>query len=416
MDVPIADWLSLILRWLHIIFGAAWIGTSFYFNWLNNHVRPVEEGPTPEGVGGELWSIHGGKFYQVVKYKVAPLRLPKTLHWFKYEAYFTWVTGFALLAIVYYLEPSAYMVDAAKPWWQSLSGALYGAIGMGLERGTFDGALSIVIGVGTLLIGWVAYHFTCKSPLGRMPVPLAVLGFLVMTGVAFLLTQLFGSRAAYIHVGALIGTIMAWNVFFVIIPNQKKTVDAMTKGQEPDARFGEEGAQRSLHNNYFTLPVLFIMVSNHYPMTFGHEWNWAILAAISLIGAGVRHWFNLHGMGRKNVWLLPATAVATVALALVSSPRSSAEYQGEVTFAMTRTIIEQRCITCHSATPTSELYDAAPQGVMFDTPEQIGNMAARINTQVVVTQAMPLSNLTGITEEERAIIGAWYRQGARIRD
>lgn len=402
MDVPVAEWLSLILRWLHVIFGAAWIGTSFYFNWLNNHVRPVEDGPAPQGVAGELWQVHGGKFYQVVKYSVAPPRLPRTLHWFKYEAYFTWVTGFFLLAIVYYLEPTAYLVDANVPLLRTLLPE--GMVHIG----------AVAIGVLVLLGGWLVYHLMCKSPLGRMPVAFAVVGFALMTGVAFGLTQIFGSRAAYIHVGALLGTIMAWNVFFVIIPNQKRVVAAMSAGKEPDAKLGEDAAQRSLHNNYFTLPVLFIMVSNHYPMTFGHEYNWAVLAALSLIGAGVRHWFNLRGRGHRNVWILPAAAVAIVGLALVSSPRSAARYEGEVTFAMVRDIIERRCVECHSATPTSELYDTAPQGVMFDTPQQIVDRAARINAQVVVTQQMPLSNLTGMTEEERAIIAAWYQRGARL--
>lgn len=400
MDVQVADWLSLILRWLHIIFGAAWIGTSFYFNWLNNHVRPVEDGPTPDGVAGELWSVHGGKFYQVVKYKVAPAKLPKTLHWFKYEAYFTWVTGFSLLAIVYYLEPSAYLVDASVR-------TLFELVPEGWVN-----VVAVATGVGVLVGGWLVYHLLCKSPLGKQPVPFAIVGFALMTALAFGLTQIFGSRAAYIHVGALIGTIMAWNVFFVIIPSQKRVVAAMTEGKEPAARYGEEGAQRSLHNNYLTLPVLFIMVSNHYPMTFGHAWSWAILAAISLIGAGVRHWFNLHGQGRKNVWLLPAAAVAMVALALVSAPRTAATYQGHVTFAMVRDIVDRRCVTCHSATPTSELYPTAPQGVMFDTPEQVRDRAARINTMVVVTQQMPLSNLTQMTDEERSIIAAWYQEGA----
>lgn len=393
MEVQIADWLSLIVRWLHIIFGAAWIGTSFYFNWLNNQVRPVESGPTPEGVEGELWSVHGGKFYQVVKYQVAPPRLPKTLHWFKYEAYFTWISGFALLAIVYYLEPSAYLID---PQVQAL-----------------HPHVAISIGVGTLIVGWTGYHYLCKSPLARWPVVFAVLGFALLTGIAFGLTQVFGSRAAYIHVGALIGTMMAWNVFFVIIPNQKKTVAAMEKGEAPDPSLGKAGAQRSLHNNYLTLPVLFIMVSNHYPMTFGHERNWAILAAIALIGAGVRHWFNLQGQGQKNVWILPAAAVAMVALALVSAPRTQA-YEGEVSFAMVRDIVERRCVECHSAEPTSELFVVAPQGVMFDDPQEIHDRAARIYNQVVVTEQMPLSNLTGITDEERAILGAWYRRGASM--
>ncbi|HJL15785.1 MAG TPA: urate hydroxylase PuuD [Sandaracinaceae bacterium LLY-WYZ-13_1] len=394
MDLQIAaDWLALVVRWLHVIFGVAWIGTSFYFNWLNNHVRPVEAGEAPAGVAGELWSVHGGKFYRVLKYRVAPERLPTTLHWFKYEAYFTWISGFTLLALVYYLEPTAYLVDSTVR--------------------DLDEWVAIAIGVGTLVGGWGVYHLMCKSPLGRVPVPFAVVGFALVTALAFGLTQVFGSRAAYIHVGALIGTLMAWNVFFVIIPNQKKVVAAMERGEEPEPRLGEEGAQRSLHNNYFTLPVLFIMVSNHYPMTFGHEWSWAILAALSLIGASVRHWFNLQGQGRKNVWLLPVAALAMVALALVSSPRPDV-YEGEVTFAMVQGIVEERCLECHSATPTSDLYDVAPQGVMFDTPQQIQDRAARINTQVVVTQQMPLSNLTGITDEERAIIGAWYQQGAPI--
>ena len=393
MDVQIADWLALTVRWLHVIFGAAWIGTSFYFNWLNNHIRPVEEGPTPKGVDGELWSVHGGHFYQVVKYQVAPATLPKTLHWFKYEAYFTWVTGFTLLALVYYLEPSAYLIDSqvhAMPAWAA-----------------------IAISVGTLVGGWVVYHLLSKSPLGRRPVPFAILGFVLLTATAFGLTQVFGSRAAYIHVGALIGTIMAWNVFFVIIPNQKILVDAMTAGKEPEGALGQAAAQRSLHNNYLTLPVLFIMVSNHYPMTYGHALNWALLAGISLVGAAVRHWFNLRGQGKKNVWLLPAGAVGMVALALVSAPRST-EYEGEASFAMVRDIVERRCVPCHSAAPTHPLYQdqVAPLGVMFDQPQQILDRAARIHNQVVVTRQMPLGNLTGITDEERAIVGAWFQRGA----
>lgn len=394
MEVQIADWLSLILRWLHIIFGAAWIGTSFYFNWLNNHIRPVEQGPTPEGVDGELWSVHGGHFYQVVKYKVAPARLPATLHWFKYEAYFTWVTGFALLAIVYYLEPTAFLVDRSVR--------------------ALDPYVAIGIGVGTLVGGWGVYHLLCKSPLGRRPVPFAILGFALMTGAAFGLTEMFGSRAAYIHVGALIGTIMAWNVFFVIIPNQKVAVTSLSEGRSVPPEMGQAAAQRSLHNNYLTLPVLFIMVSNHYPMTFGHEWNWAILAAISLIGAVVRHWFNLRGQGRQNVWILPGAAVAMVALALVSTPRRDV-YEGEVTFEMVQGIVERHCVGCHSATPTHEIWTEAPQGVMFDSAAQIGERATRINAQVVISRAMPLGNETDMTEEERSIIAAWYQQGAPTR-
>ena len=386
-----SEWLSLVVRWIHVITGVAWIGTSFYFNWLNNNIRPPE---TPkEGVEGELWSIHGGHFYTVQKYSVAPEKLPETLHWFKYEAYFTWISGFTLLCIVYYLDTSVYLVDERVM--------------------SMSSPMAIGVGVGTLVVGWVVYHYMCKSPLGRMPVTFALVGFALMVGVAHGLVELFGSRAAYIHVGALIGTMMAWNVFFVIIPNQKKTVATMVDRKDPDPVWNRDAAQRSLHNNYFTLPVLFIMVSSHYPFTFGHAWNWAILAALSLIGAGVRHWFNLRGKGQRNVWLLPAAAAGIVALALVSAPRSYADHR-PVSFAEVRTVIEERCITCHSQTPTHEAFQVAPQGVMLDTPQQIRDQAARINSQVVVTDTMPLGNVTNMTQEERDLIGAWFYQGAKV--
>jgi uncharacterized membrane protein len=384
------EWLSLTLRWIHIITGAAWIGTSFYFNWLNNHLRPPER--PEEGVGGELWSVHGGHFYRVIKYQVAPERLPKVLHWFKYEAYFTWITGFLLLAVIYYHKPHTFLIDpAVRP----------------LSVG-----VAISISVGTLVVGWLVYHYLCKSPLGRRPVVFAVIGFTLATGVAYGLTQTFGSRAAYMHVGALIGTIMAANVFFVIIPNQRVMVDAMTKGDEPAAKKGLDAAQRSLHNNYLTLPVLFIMVSNHYPFTYGGEWNWALLAAISFLGAAVRHWFNLRGHGKKNVYILPAAALGIVALAFVTAPKSYADHR-PVSFAEAREVIERRCSPCHSATPTQVGFQVAPQGVMFDQPGDIVTRAARINSQTVATDVMPPGNLTGMTEEERDLLGAWFYQGAK---
>ncbi len=385
----LTDWLSLALRWLHIVAGAAWIGTSFYFNWLNNNVRPPQK--EEEGVGGELWSVHGGHFYRVVKYSVAPETLPKTLHWFKWEAYTTWLSGFALLAVVYYLEPTTYLIDE-----RVMVLSPYAAIG---------------IGVGTLVGGWLFYHLLCKSPLGRKPVPLSLIIFVSFVALAYGLVELFGSRAAYIHVGALIGTIMAANVFFVIIPKQRVMVDAMTRGEEPDAEAGIDGAIRSRHNNYFTLPVLFIMVSNHYPFTYGHEWNWAILAGIAIVGALVRHWFNLRGMGQKNVWILPVGALGMIGLALVTTPKSYADYR-DVEFVEVRGILEERCLPCHSATPTHEAFPVAPQGVMLDTPEQISSLAPRINSVAVVSETMPLGNMTSITPEERDILGAWYYQGA----
>ena len=397
MGTYAVDWLELVLRWAHLIFGAAWIGTSFYFNWLNNHIREPEH---PDGVGGagidgELWSIHGGHFYRVLKYEVAPEQLPKTLHWFKWEAYLTWITGFLLLAFVYYLDADQFLID--KTVRELAPGAAHG------------------IAFGSLVVGWFAYHLACKSPLGsdKLTLVFAVFGVAAMTGVAYGLTQTFGSRAAYIHVGAMLGTMMAANVFFVIIPNQRKTVDAMVAGQDPDPKWNRDAAQRSLHNNYMTLPVLFIMVSNHFPFTYGHQWNWAVLAAISLIGAGTRHWFNLRGRGIANVWLLPAAAVGMLALAYVSKPKDYTDYR-TVAFEEVRTIVGERCVTCHSAAPTHAGYKSAPQGVMFDSPDQIAKMAPRINSVVVVAKTMPLANQTGMTDEEREIMAAWIAQGADI--
>lgn len=388
--MQVLEWLSLCLRWLHIVAGAAWIGTSFYFNWLNNNIRPPE---VPEDrVKGELWSVHGGHFYRVVKYTVAPERLPRTLHWFKWEAYTTWLSGFALLTVVYYVDADLYLVDPSV-------------------RGP-SAPVAIAIGIGALLVGWIVYDLLCKSPLIEHPVPFVLVGFALATGAAYGLTQVFGSRAAYIHVGALLGTIMAANVFRVIIPNQRVAVRAMEEGREPEAKPGIDAARRSLHNNYLTLPVLFIMVSNHYPFTFGHEWNWAILAAISLIGAGVRHWFNLRGKGQRNVWILPAAAAGMVALALVSAPRDLRDAE-PVAFETVRGIVETRCLSCHSATPTQPGFDAPPQGVTFDTPEQIVALAPRIHTVVYVSKTMPLSNLTGMTDQEREQIAVWFAQGAK---
>ena len=388
MLAHLTEWLALLFRWFHIVMGAAWIGTSFYFNWLNNNVREPEQ--AREGVGGELWSVHGGHFYQVVKYANAPPKLPATLHWFKFEAYLTWVSGFVLLGLVYYLGASSFLVDTHSP---------------------FSPGVTVGIGIGSLLVGWVVDDLACRSPLRRYPVLFAALGFAAMTAAAWGLTEVMAPRAAYIHVGAMVGTMMAWNVFFVIIPNQRKAVDAMTRGEVPDPSLGQDASLRSLHNNYFTLPVLFIMVSNHYPLTFGHELNWAVLAALSLLGAGVRHWFNLTGRGEKNVWILPVAAVGMIALALVSRPPERAAAEGpEVSTTQAMAIIADRCLPCHSANPTDESFPVAPQGVMYDTPEQVMSKLDEIQARTIDSESMPLGNLTGMTEEERALLGAWIAQ------
>lgn len=395
MDSLAVAWLELTVRWIHVIAGVAWIGTSFYFNWLNDRLTTPTD--APEGVTGELWSVHGGGFYRVMKFGVAPARMPEELHWFKWEAYLTALSGLALLVLVYYLGADVYMVVPG-----------------GLSPGAAVG-----VGVATLVAGWLVYDALCRSSLGRRTPALAAVGFLLATLIAWGLVQLMGSRAAYIHMGAMLGTIMALNVFRVIIPAQREMVADLVAGREPDGAVGEHAALRSLHNNYMTLPVLFIMVSSHYAMTYGHRYNWAILAALALIGAGTRHYFNLRNRGRHNAWILPGAALAMVALAFVSSglsrPRLADGAGGEiVTFEAARAVIVGRCAVCHSEQPSHILFDAPPAGVMFDTPELIRAYADRIYATVVESTVMPLGNFTEMTDEERALIAAWIRQGAEI--
>ena len=396
MESYIADWLNLLFRWFHLITGAAWIGTSFYFNWLNHNIRPPKE--ERKGIAGELFSVHGGHFYQVSKYAGAPEQLPETLHWFKWEAYMTWITGMCLVAVVYYFNANLYLIDPsvrALESWQAIG-----------------------ISLASLTGGWVIYDLMCKSPLAKNALAFAGVGFALMTGAAYGLTEVFAPRAAYIHVGAMMGTMMAANVFFVIIPNQRKMVDAMIAGQEPDTTLGDAGALRSFHNNYFTLPVLFIMVSNHFPMTYGHQFNWAVLAAIALIGAIVRHHFNLKSKGHLNVWILPVASVAILALAFVMRPaqKTPLASAGEPTiqFADIEPIIKERCTPCHSASPTFQGFTAPPLGVAYDTPEQVKVNAAKIRIRAIEAKTMPLGNVTKITDEERGKLEAWLDAGAPI--
>ena len=391
------SWLNLALRWGHVITGIAWIGTSFYFNWLNSRIAPPA-GRAEPGVAGELWSVHGGGFYRFVKYAVAPAQLPATLHWFRWEAYATWLTGVSLLALIYYLQAGAFLV----------------APGSALAPGVVIG-----IGVGTLVVSWLVYDSLCRSPLGRRPVLLTALGFALVTALAWALTRVMSPRAAYLHVGTAIGTIMAANVLMVIIPSQQAMVAALARGQPPDALRGNQAALRSLHNNYLTLPVLFIMVSNHYPATYGSWLNWAILAGLSVVGALTRHWFNLRNQGRRAAWILPAAALGMVALAFVTQPKRvpapPAGATGGEAFSDVRVVIARRCAACHSATPTLPGFAAAPAGVLLDTPDQIRSQAPRIEAVAVTTQTMPFGNVTGMTTDERELLGRWIREGARLR-
>ncbi len=399
------DWLNLLVRWLHLITGIAWIGASFYFVWLDNSIKPPKPGSDLEkrGVSGELWAVHGGGFYNPQKYLVAPKELPPELHWFKWEAYATWLSGFSMLFIVYYFNASAMMIDksvADLASWQA-----------------------IAVGLGTLVVGWGVYDALCRSPLGKRDGLLAIVMYLLIVLAAYVLSTLLSGRAAYIHVGAMIGTIMVGNVLMVIIPGQRKLVDAMKEGKSPDPIYGQRAKQRSVHNNYFTLPVLFIMISNHYAMTYNHSYNWLVLAAMMAAGVLIRHFFNLKHKGRI-VWGYPAAGVLIlVAVAIAIAPRPAAKTADNATansetsevsqFTKVQAIITQRCTSCHSDHPTQPGFATAPAGMLLQTPDLIHKNAAKVYQQAVQLKAMPLGNLTNITDEERAVIGAWYEAGAK---
>ena len=383
----VIEWIHLGLRWLHVIAGVVWIGASFYFVWLNNRVRPLD--PPFEGIEGDLWAVHGGAFYRVVKYENAPFRMPHTLHWFKWEAYTTWVSGVALLILIYYVDANLFLIEPSKADLTPLTASL--------------------IGIGILVVGWFVYDRLSKTKLLEHPDWFGAVSILLLTGTALVLSHVFSARGAYVHVGALLGTLMAGNVFFVIIPSQRELVAAMEEDREPDPAVGKYAALRSLHNNYMTLPVLFIMISGHFPLTFGHPWSWAILTGLIIVGAAIRHWFNLRGQGRRNVWILPAAAVALVALAVVTVPDSGTLdlASSPVTYEQGIAIVVRRCTPCHSENPSQPGFSVAPKGVIFDTEEQIAVQAALIRRMAVDTMAMPLANLTEMTDEERAQLRSW---------
>jgi uncharacterized membrane protein len=391
MEAYLADWLNILGRWVHFVTGIAWIGSSFYFIWLDNHLQsPKEQADEAKGVGGELWSVHGGGFYQAQKYKVAPRVLPETLHWFKWEAYTTWLTGMFLLALIYWYGAEVYLINPAVA--------------------ELSVPAAILISIVFIAGGWIVYDLLCRSSLGRNDAALGVVLLLLATLLAWGLSQLFSGRGAYIHYGATLGTIMVANVFFVIIPGQRKMVEAAGRGEAPDPEPGIRAKQRSVHNTYFTLPVLFVMISNHYAMTYAHAWNWLILIAFSLAGALIRGYFVARHKGKASPLPIVIAAIILLATAAALAPRTQAGTPGEgVSLAGVRPIIMERCTNCHSASPTHIAFPAAPLGVMLDTDAQIRTEAARIHQQTVVLKAMPIGNLTQMTDDERATIDAWYR-------
>lgn len=394
MQGYVMQWLNLTVRWTHVIAGIMWIGASFYFIFLENNLNRTEG--LRDELAGNLWAIHGGGFYYVEKFKVAPKVIPKPLHWFKYEAYFTWLSGFSLLFIVYYADAKSLMVD---PTVAALSPAE--AIG---------------IGIGSMVIGWLVYDGMCRSKLVLHQGWFALVGVLVLGVITYALTHLLSGRAAYIHVGALLGTIMAANVFFTIIPSQKALVRAAKTGQPLDASLGKKAGQRSLHNNYITLPVVFIMLSNHFPSTFGHSGNWLILMVIAVASAGIKHYWNLLDRGVKRTWVLVVSIAALVLLSVAISPamEDTVDAAVPVSFAEANAVIQRRCVQCHSAQPTDDVYVVAPNGVMYDTPEQIKAKASMIMERAVRTHTMPLGNKTGMTDQERTVLKRWILQGAKL--
>jgi len=396
MSAVILEWLNALLRWAHVMVGIAWIGNSFFFIWLEATLRK-REGQAP-GIAGETWMVHGGGFWLAEKYAVAPDRMPDELHWFKYEAYFTWLTGFLLLAVIYYFGADAFLIDRDKV--------------------PLDRVWAVVLSAGSFVAGWFIYDGICRSPLGQKTSTLAVAVFAEIAAFTFFYHGVFSDRAAFLHVGALIGTIMAASVFFIIIPNQKIVVADLKAGRKPDPHLGQQAGQRSLHNNYLTLPVIFMMISNHYPIMFGHPWSPLIALGIVVAGGLIRHFFNVTNHGFVTTAALasiPAAIAVIVVLMMLSGYRPGTVNTGAAGFVDIHSIIAKHCVQCHSATPTNKDYPAAPKGVAFDTPEEIKLYAAKIEQQAVLSDIMPLGNTTDMTDLERQKLGAWIREGAPLR-
>ena len=400
MEAHLFEWFNLALRWVHVIVGIAWIGASFYFVWLENNLdRQVKN----QDIAGELWAIHGGGIYHLQKYNLAPATMPEHLHWFKWEAYSSWITGVLLLSTVYYLNAATYLL---------------------LPGSSISPMLGVAIGLGSLLMGWWVYDLLCKSPLRHQPLLLGVVLMLFLVGLSWGFSQFMTGRAAYLHVGAVIGTMMVGNVFFIIMPAQRNLVGAIEAGTEPDPALPKNGLLRSRHNNYLTLPVIFIMVSGHFPSTYGHEWNWAILLGLSIISVAVRHYFNTRHNSQRFVWALPAAVLALLVMAYVTAPSypsaktssaSSAAAETSVSALQAQAIVAKHCVSCHSATPSHVAFSAAPGGVMFDSIEAIKRYKDQIYLQTVANHIMPLGNSTGMTQDERDQLGRWIADGANIK-
>ncbi|MGX5664889.1 urate hydroxylase PuuD [Rhizobium daejeonense] len=393
------EWLAFAVRWLHVVTAIAWIGSSFYFIALD--LGLVKRDHLPAGVYGEEWQVHGGGFYHIQKYLVAPASMPEHLTWFKWEAYTTWLSGFALLCVVYYGGADLFLIDR-----HVLDVDQWQAIGLSLA---------------SLGVGWVLYDLLCKSPLGKNTWGLMAFLYVVLVAMAWGYTQIFTGRAAFLHLGAFTATIMSANVFFIIIPNQKIVVADLIAGRTPDPKLGAQAKQRSLHNNYLTLPVIFFMLSNHYPLAFGTAYNWIIAALVFLMGVTIRHWFNTtHARKGRPLWTWMVTTVLFIViiwLSTVQKPVSEDEvsvapvYQRfavNAHFPAVKDVVASRCSMCHAAEPVWDGVARAPKSVKLESDAEIAAHAREIYLQAGRAHAMPPGNITEVSAEERALLVAWY--------
>jgi uncharacterized membrane protein len=393
VESVLTEWLSLVARWLHVVAGIAWIGSSFYFIHLDLSLKPRTG--LPQGVQGDAWQVHGGGFYHMVKYLVAPARMPDELTWFKWEAYTTWLSGFALLVIVYYLGAELYLIDRSVL--------------------ALTAPAAAAIAFASLVLAWLGYEALCRSPLGRHELVLALVGYGFLVALTYGFTHVFSGRGAFTQIGALIGTIMVANVFVIVIPNQKKTVAALLAGKEPDPVWGEAAKQRSVHNNYLTLPVVFLMIANHYPLMFATRFNWLIVAIVLAIGPVIRHFFNSRHEGKGSPWWTWGVAAAgMIAVAWLSGagPGGIGPRADNVDVRAAENTVLVRCSMCHRDEPVWPGVHAPPQGILLDTPASIRRHARLIEINAVRSRAMPPGNVTEMTPQEREILAAWLAAGA----
>ena len=398
--VVLWDWIELAVRWLHVITGIAWIGSSFYFIALDLGLH--RDRNLASGADGEEWQVHGGGFYHIQKYLVAPAEMPDHLVWFKWESYATWLTGFTMLVLVYYLGSDLYLIDP--------------------EVADLSQAQAIAISLASLAFGWIAYNTICKTFVNANQTVLMVALFVVLVGMAWFYTQVFTGRAALLHLGAFTASIMSGNVFFVIMPNQRVVVADLQAGRKPDPKYGKIAKQRSTHNNYLTLPVVFLMLSNHYPLVFATEYNWVIASLVFLMGVTIRHWFNTKHARKGNPhWTWLATAILFLLAAWLSTapmrslPQEARAEGAALVLASSEgfedvvTIVQGRCSMCHAAEPVYEGVHVPPKGVVLETPAQIAAEARRIYLQAGLTHAMPPANVSYMEPAERAAIVEWFR-------